>query len=50
MYAINEVIDYSKKLISYDLSILMTIYVHIKVCGKIHKPRPLMNLCYNVRR
>ena len=28
----------------------MTKYGHIMVCGKVHKPRPLINLCYSVRR
>ena len=34
MYQIYEVMDYSKKLFSFDSTILMRKYVHITACGK----------------
>ena len=37
MYEIYDVIDSSKKKFSFDLSILMTKYVHFSVCGKVHE-------------
>ena len=32
------------------MSNLITKYLHIMVCGEVHKPLSLINLCYRVRR
>ena len=41
MYETYEVIDHSINLFSFDLSILLTKYMHITVWGKVHETAPV---------